>query len=466
MYLSKLEIKNLWGLDIKWNLNNDVNILVGNNGAGKSNILRMLNQAVSAKNDLEVNYRVFDAIDEMIIELENENIIQINSEERKILGINEFSNINVSYIDTFDTPLNNSNVSETLLDTLLIGKNGLKEKFILYQRNLSKSVEEIFTKTDTSSEIDKFKEIEKLYTAKKIFNRQINSLFKETGKTFDDENFNFKKNGITNPIEIEKLSSGEKQILIILLTVLLQNQKKYVLILDEPEISMHIDWQRVLIDYIVELNPNCQVIIATHSPTIFYKGRDHKMQRFENIATPTDLTQQSSIILEQLNKIPNRFEVVRTKFNNIKEKNIQSKIYLFNNILNSITTFTFEETKQILTNLVQRKVKPDVITFTTLISKLNTFEEAEQLFDLMQNYDITPNEYSLNNILKKIPDIETGINFIGKMKMYNIYPDIITFSTLLSKAKNAKEVENVEKARKYYGVQPGKIYLNKLKIKQ
>ena len=68
------------------------------------------------------------------------------------------------------------------------------------------------------------------------------------------------------------LSSGEKQMLLILLTVLLQDRKPYVLFMDEPEVSLHVDWQQQLIDLILELNPNVQIILTTHSPAVIMNG--------------------------------------------------------------------------------------------------------------------------------------------------------------------------------------------------
>ena len=42
--------------------------------------------------------------------------------------------------------------------------------------------------------------------------------------------------------------------------------------LDEPEISLHVDWQELLIEKIRLLNPNCQVLIATHAPSVLLDG--------------------------------------------------------------------------------------------------------------------------------------------------------------------------------------------------
>ncbi len=40
------------------------------------------------------------------------------------------------------------------------------------------------------------------------------------------------------------------------------------IIVDEPELSMHVDWQRDLLGAMTTVNPYAQVIVATHSPEI------------------------------------------------------------------------------------------------------------------------------------------------------------------------------------------------------
>ena len=60
--------------------------------------------------------------------------------------------------------------------------------------------------------------------------------------------------------------------LIILLTVLVENREPYVLLMDEPEISLHIEWQQRLLELITDLNPAAQVILTTHSPAVIMSG--------------------------------------------------------------------------------------------------------------------------------------------------------------------------------------------------
>lgn len=70
------------------------------------------------------------------------------------------------------------------------------------------------------------------------------------------------------PVDIELLSSGEKQLLIQFIEVLLQKEDPCVFIADEPELSLHIEWQEKLLAALTDLNPNAQIIVATHSPEI------------------------------------------------------------------------------------------------------------------------------------------------------------------------------------------------------
>ena len=67
---------------------------------------------------------------------------------------------------------------------------------------------------------------------------------------------------------LEDLSSGEKQLLIILGEALLQENQSAIYIADEPELSLHVKWQERLTSSILKLNPNAQILFATHSPDI------------------------------------------------------------------------------------------------------------------------------------------------------------------------------------------------------
>ena len=65
-----------------------------------------------------------------------------------------------------------------------------------------------------------------------------------------------------------QLSSGEKQILILLIQALLTENIPVVYVADEPELSLHVSWQEKLIKSLTELCSQIQIIVATHSPDI------------------------------------------------------------------------------------------------------------------------------------------------------------------------------------------------------
>lgn len=63
------------------------------------------------------------------------------------------------------------------------------------------------------------------------------------------------------------LSSGERQIVTLIYAATRMNKQKLILI-DEPEISLHVDWQRQLLKKISAQSSDCQIIVCTHSPVI------------------------------------------------------------------------------------------------------------------------------------------------------------------------------------------------------
>ena len=104
-------------------------------------------------------------------------------------------------------------------------------------------------------------------------------LFIQTLRSFvPDKTFTFTLGELTvateGSIPLAKLSSGEKQLLILFIEALLQRQQPFIFLADEPELSLHISWQRNIISAIRSLNPNAQIIVATHSPEIAGKYRN------------------------------------------------------------------------------------------------------------------------------------------------------------------------------------------------
>lgn len=111
----------------------------------------------------------------------------------------------------------------------------------------------------------------------------IDRLFAETGKRLIRTKNDIAFSQIGEVLTPYQLSSGEKQMLVILLTVLIEDNQPYVLFMDEPEVSLHIDWQQRLIDMIIDLNPNVQIILTTHSPAVIMNGWMDKVTEVSDI---------------------------------------------------------------------------------------------------------------------------------------------------------------------------------------
>ena len=81
-----------------------------------------------------------------------------------------------------------------------------------------------------------------------------------------------------------QLSSGEKQIVTFFAYLLfgLQDTNQSLFIVDEPEVSLHLQWQRQFVDTLLELNPEIQLIFATHAPEIIGRHRDKAFKLIPN----------------------------------------------------------------------------------------------------------------------------------------------------------------------------------------
>jgi len=282
-HLTKVEIKGLWGKqDIVWDLNPDVNVLAGGNGSGKSTILNCLFQLITSKT-VAVNmdllpvsaseFKYINLIKSIKILFNNDKYQAINSngtgDKRINLFSDTFENININFIKTFDV---DAKPQELLQKADRYVQTELDWQLWLLQQEYTKYQVRIYK---TNSEVNRATHIR--------FLAIIDALFLETHKKV-----NAKKEELAfllgdKEISAYQLSSGEKQLLIILLTVLIKDNKPSILLMDEPEISLHMGWQRKLIKYIRELNPNIQLIIATHSPDIIMDGWRDKVFNMNDI---------------------------------------------------------------------------------------------------------------------------------------------------------------------------------------
>lgn len=77
-------------------------------------------------------------------------------------------------------------------------------------------------------------------------------------------------------LQLSRLSSGERQILIMFYILLFHSEPGSLVILDEPEISLHVSWQQKLGNVFQDICRvrNLQMIVATHSPQVIHDKWD------------------------------------------------------------------------------------------------------------------------------------------------------------------------------------------------
>ena len=282
-------------------LDEKVNIFVGNNGSFKTTLLRLLRHAIAYERDsLFFHSRLTQVtfMDDMVMEYhESENMLsKDNDGEDTLKNVTSWTPmvngnkipdseyrklLKLDYVSTFDVKDDGKSSQDSYLDTRL---EKLQSDYGYY---LSDLVKELTERINSNSSITK-QELDKINERKNLFISLVNECFAETGKVLSNDftKLVFLKDNAIG-IYPKELSSGEKQLLIILLTVLLERGEEYILMLDEPEISMHISWQYKLIDMILQLNPNVQILLTTHSPMIFSDGWGDKAIRMEDITTNT-----------------------------------------------------------------------------------------------------------------------------------------------------------------------------------
>ena len=119
-------------------------------------------------------------------------------------------------------------------------------------------------------EFDQNKKMSELrYKPIKDFMDSINSFLNHSGKHLQIDDLGIIKiyRG-SKPITLHTLSSGEKQLLMLLSHSYFGVKSNGSFIIDEPELSLHLSWQESLIKNIIKGSENIQYIFATHSPEI------------------------------------------------------------------------------------------------------------------------------------------------------------------------------------------------------
>ena len=335
--IKKLKIENLFEIkDIEWDLN-DVTVLVGKNGSGKSTILNIMKSLMLQEadkglykcSDSEISFddgsmirhhdlpldtnqlKTFMELMQSIVsknnskkpKSKNSEISKIGSEIKKLndvmSGIEMGDNKKLIKTGVFQIKRASEGILKKIeasdLDKIEINEDdtGEERKFNIPFEYIStinmsaNSLNEVKSSdgnrtTVLDMEINKeilrlremSKENNKLFSeTKERFMNSINSLFSESDKEvlFEDR-LSFKSTINNKKLSIKDLSSGERQLVYTFLKASIAAQNDAILLMDEPEISLHLAWQETLIENLRKINPNGQIIIVTHSPAVVMNG--------------------------------------------------------------------------------------------------------------------------------------------------------------------------------------------------
>lgn len=300
-HISLIEISSMFGTkNIHWETRPDVNILGGINGSGKSTIIKSCYELLhyGAINDeklaklignikikLNNGYIVYwdkqvsEQVDNASID-EGYEYIYFNNKNKatqrfKIVDANgqnilfkDFSKeLNVLLINSFEQRImsqESKNVDtddRTYLDILIHEE--------IFKRNslFAGTFETLLTALNNGTPQDlikavKTKEVQNfmlLYNVLRIF-------LKEYSVPVDNQ-IKFKRNE-REEISYTDLSMGEKQLVLLLLMINNTAKEPCIFFMDEPDLGMHIEWKEILIKTIREMNPNMQIILSTHAPSM------------------------------------------------------------------------------------------------------------------------------------------------------------------------------------------------------
>lgn len=86
------------------------------------------------------------------------------------------------------------------------------------------------------------------------------------------------KEGKEKRHSLEDLSSGERNLLSIFTTLLIEGRKHQFIIIDEPEISLSLNWQRIFLPLIHRFSRDTQIIVASHSPSISHGNTQYLVE--------------------------------------------------------------------------------------------------------------------------------------------------------------------------------------------
>lgn len=290
MKVKRLKFKNhkvLGDLDISFQIDSnntlDTIVFIGENGTGKTTILREIYNLMDFENMQNSGNKIFLELEE------NEKAILKKYPLEKNNNIIMEEDILYDCIDIkkevydFEDIEKDKYKSKVIYLPTEVNFNSLKsvDRTFRYKYKFRNEINENLI-SDLPSAIANKIYVEMIMNedlpareSKEKVCKEVNSVFESVD--LDIEFVGLSKDENTVPIfrniegkefDINGLSSGEKQLFLRALSLKFLNVNNSIILIDEPEISLHPRWQRKIVNVYENIGENNQIIIATHSPHI------------------------------------------------------------------------------------------------------------------------------------------------------------------------------------------------------
>ncbi len=370
----------------KMEFNDSLTVIVGQNGTGKTTIIEVIFNMLSGNieyfnNYLDFSYieceiKIDDILDRLKYQKTNNQIeIFLND---KVISQEELKNkYKVIYLPT----------ESTFENKKLEGIKKLEDKedsIILDSKTMSDELKQ-FLLNQYFMDLSDFKNGEEKNAIRiDNFKRLYNNFFED--KEFVKINvenfepiFRLKENG--KEILIEDLSAGEKQIFFRGGSLLQNIKDNTIVLIDEPEISLHPEWQQKILDFYKNINNDNQFIFATHSPQIV-----SCCKREEIIVL---IKEQDKIIKKENIKetygLPNE-QMLISIFNvsTVRNQKLQELLNEYRSLYAKQELATAQELKRLaeLKGKIKQEANPNDIEVQLMESKINT----EKLNEILNKY--------------------------------------------------------------------------------
>jgi predicted ATP-dependent endonuclease of OLD family len=400
--IESLYIKNIKALkDFNISFNNDVNVLIGENGLGKTTILETIYSIITAdkafledKSSEDSKLKVLFTEDELGSvnkfirrlnkkEFKNEEDIVVNDHEikkelnfkkntskeelikekwvRKVVYLPTDVNFKKHKVETAKKVEHSTDIG------IILNSNEMSLSLKEYLVNIHYKDLEDMSMGETPYRIEKFKKLYNNFFYEKEF----------LGVKNFEPIFKIKSTGEVHPAD--ELSAGEKQIFFRGGSLLQMDLNDSIILIDEPELSLHPEWQQKILAFYRNIGENNQIIIATHSPHIVSACKKDEVIVLERdsgrTAVKNNIEETYGWTVEQL--LLSVFELKSVRNPEVQEKIDKFKVlYINKNGLNESEIQEFNKLK----NELEEYLDPE----DPSLSLINIKEDSKKLEILLK----------------------------------------------------------------------------------